>query len=127
MKLTRGQSIGLITILLIGAVAFTSAAWFILKPASVIGKLSTVSFGISLMVGLIALAWYDGVVRTRMGRFCFDVIGGIILAYWVQFYIIGATPDLQYMVPAAGLVLLVSLIFSFRKSNAQRAKQLNQH
>lgn len=122
MKLTHGQLIGLIIIVLIGAGAFTFAAWFILKPASGIGKLSTVSFGISLMIGLTVLAWYDGVVRTRLGRFCTDVVGGLILAYWIQFYIIGAKPDLQYLVPAAGLVLIVSLIFSLRKSNAHRER-----
>jgi|GEM_PF-2643323 len=120
MKLSRGQKVALTIIMLLGIAVFAWAAWFVTKPTTQIARISTISFGLSLMLAIGALAWADEVTTSRLGRFLIDLLGGWLIAGWIHFYILGPTPNMLYILISGGVVLFVSLIFSLRKSTAKR-------
>ncbi|WP_461214920.1 hypothetical protein [Lacticaseibacillus sp. GG6-2] len=110
----KSHAYGLLIILVLAAVVFSWIGWFATNPQDWLAKVSTISLGVGLAVGVWLLVGLDDSCQTRKGRFWVDIIVGGCMMLLIYLFMLGLTFDWLFTFGAVAIVFVLAFLFSFR-------------
>lgn len=105
---------GIVIATIIVALIFIGIDFYLTKPTSMVDRMSTVSFGIILTLGLIILTVLDGRARSKFVRFLSDWLWGTVLLAFVHLYMIGLDPEWFFLGAGSGIIAFLAMIAALR-------------
>ncbi|KRM56216.1 hypothetical protein [Lacticaseibacillus sharpeae] len=105
---------GIVIATIIVALIFIGIDFYLTKPTSMVDRMSTVSFGIILTLGLIILTVLDGRARSKFVRFLSDWLWGTVLLAFVHLYMIGLDPEWLFLGAGSGIIAFLAMIAALR-------------